>query len=848
MITLPVSEVIDQLRSALNIADEAVLEAPPGAGKTTLVPLQLLHENWLEGQKILMLEPRRLAARMAAGRMAQLLNEEVGESVGYRVRMDSKVGPDTRIEVVTEGILTRMLQQDPALEGVGLVIFDEFHERSLDADFGLALALQGRELFRDENPLKLLLMSATLDSAVVEKLLPEAPVVRSEGRMYPVAVKYLGSIKPDQRLEQRVARAVMQGLEEESGSLLVFLPGQREIRAVAQALAQCLPEKVKITPLYGDLTIEQQQQAIQPAEAGWRKIVLATNIAETSLTIEGVRVVIDAGLSRESRLDPTSGMSRLHTRKLSRAASIQRMGRAGRMEPGCCYRLWSETQQEQLAPYTDPEILNADLAPLALQLARWGVDDPAELSWLNLPPAGALSQARELLLRLGALEMTAASGYKLTDNGAMMAELPLHPRLSHMLLIGWQTGFTQLACHIAALLSERDPLSGDADLTRRIAWIKGDLACSNRDRSALSRVRQLSKQFRNSTERRLKGVSQKTISLSENQAVAMLLAQAYPDRIASRRSEGGIDYRLSNGRAVRLNQGDALQKSHWLAVANSGGQHGQSSDRIFLAAALDAELFNNTLRDLTISEEVVAWDSKADRMRCERQRRIGVLVIERKAMPDIPVEAKSRALIAMIRKQGLGILPWNDDIKHWRQRLEFLRRSELDAGTDDSDCCWPDLSDSALLDSLERWLGPYLAPVNHINHFAKLDLSAILKGLLEWPLPRELDKLAPQRLKLPSGNSVRLDYSEYPPVLAVKLQEMFGCTETPTIANGVSLKIHLLSPARRPLQVTQDLASFWANSYREVQKDMKGRYPKHPWPDNPLEAQPSAGVKRKKRN
>lgn len=848
MITLPVSEVIDQLRCALSTADEAVLEAPPGAGKTTLVPLKLLHEGWLEGQKILMLEPRRLAARMAAGRMAQLLNEAVGETVGYRVRMDSKVGPQTRIEVVTEGILTRMLQQDPALEGVGLVIFDEFHERSLDADFGLALALQGRELFRDEQPLKLLLMSATLDSAVVEKLLPDAPVVRSEGRMYPVAVKYLGPVKPDQRLEQRVARAVMQGLEDESGSLLVFLPGQREIRAVAQALTQCLPDKVKVTPLYGDLTIDQQQQAIQPAENGWRKIVLATNIAETSLTIEGVRVVIDAGLSRESRLDPASGMSRLHTRKLSRAASIQRMGRAGRMEPGCCYRLWSESQQEQLAPYTDPEILNADLAPLALQLARWGVDDPAELSWLNLPPSGALSQARELLLRLGALEMTGVSGYKLTDNGAMMADLPLHPRLSHMLLIGWQTGFTQLACQIAALLSERDPLSGDADLSRRIAWIKGELACSNRDRPALSRIRQLSKQFKRNTERRLQGAAQKTISLNESQAVAMLLAQAYPDRIASRRSEGGVDYRLSNGRAVRLNQGDALQKSDWLAVANSGGQHGQSSDRVFLAAALDGGLFSNALRDLTITEEVVAWDSKTDRMLCERQRRIGVLVIERKAMQNIPVEAKCRALMTMIRKQGLGILPWNDDINLWRQRLGFLRRAELEAGTADSDCRWPDLSDSALLGSLEHWLGPYLAPVNHINHFARLDLNSILQGLLEWPLPRDLDKLAPERIQLPTGNRARIDYSEYPPVLAVKLQEMFGCVDTPTIGNGVALKIHLLSPARRPLQVTQDLASFWANSYREVQKDMKGRYPKHPWPDNPLEAQPSAGIKRKKHN
>jgi len=846
MLQLPVSDVLSSLRTALIDADEAVLEAPPGAGKTTLVPLELLNESWLQNQKILMLEPRRLAARMAASRMAQMLGESVGETVGYRVRMDSKVGANTRIEVVTEGILTRMLQHDPSLEGYGLVIFDEFHERSLDADFGLALALQGRELFRDEYPLKLLLMSATLDSAVVERLLPGAPVVRSEGRMYPVTVKYLGSVKPDQRLEQRVARAVRQALDDETGSILVFLPGQREIRQVAQQLKDGLPQQTALTPLYGDLSIDQQQKAIQPAADGWRKVVLATNIAETSLTIEGIRVVIDAGLSREARLDPVSGMTRLHTRKLSRAASIQRMGRAGRMEPGCCYRLWSETQQDQLAPYTDPEILNADLTPLALQLARWGVDDPNELQWLNQPPPGALSQARELLRHLGALEALSEGGFKLTPGGEVMADLPLHPRLGHLLLKGWQHGVESLACDIAALLSERDPLSGDADFTRRIAWLRGELNCSERDRGVLHRIRQLSKQYRNSVKRLLKGVDQQQNRLGENAAVAMLLAQAYPDRIAARRKEDGYDYRLSNGRAVRLQEGDVLHKAPWLVAANSGGQHGQTTDRIFLAAELDKTLFSEELKDLVRTDEVVEWDSRSDRMRCEQQQRIGVLVLSRKELNRIAPEAKAQALVAMIRKQGLRLLPWNDIIQEWRQRVAFLRRVDIERGETESR--WPDLSDAVLLNTMEDWLAPYLEPINHLNHFSKLDLHSILQGLLPWPLPSELNELAPQRLSLPSGNSARLDYAEYPPVLAVKLQEMYGCVATPTIGNGVAVKIHLLSPARRPLQVTQDLASFWANSYREVKKDMKGRYPKHKWPDNPLEALPSDGIKRKKRN
>ncbi|GGK75402.1 ATP-dependent helicase HrpB [Amphritea balenae] len=836
---LPVAEVLDQLRDTLNQYDEVVLEAPPGAGKTTLVPLELLQHEALTGQKMLMLEPRRLAARMAAERMAQQLGEKVGQTVGYRVRMDSKIGPDTRIEVITEGILTRMLQDDPSLDGYGLVIFDEFHERSLDADFGLAMALQGRELFRDEQPLKLLLMSATLDKRVIEQLLPGAPLISSQGRMFPVDIRYLGAPARQERLEKKMALAVQQALQEESGSLLVFLPGQREIRNLARELKDQIPENVLLTPLYGDLNIEAQQQAIQPPMEGQRKIVLATNIAETSLTIEGIRVVIDAGLSREARLDPASGMTRLHTCKVSRAASIQRAGRAGRMEPGCCYRLWSETGQEQLAPYANPEILTTDLTSLALQLARWGVNDPAELRWLNLPPAAALNQGRDLLIRLGALEQKGA-GLQLTKAGEMMAQLPLHPRLAHMILIGWQLGCSELACDLAALLSERDPLDGDADISRRLAWLRGELNCSNANRGVLHRIRQLSKQFRNIANKRLKGLNQSAMQAIKSDLVAVLLAQAYPDRIAACRRPGGRDYQLSGGRAVRLTEYDSLSKQRWLAIANCGGVQGQSSDKVFLAAALSPQLFDTLLSGLVTKTKVVEWDRELERVCCEEQRKVGQLVLSRKQLSEVPLAEKNAALITVVRKQGLKILPWNDDIQRWRQRITFLFNSQPEAG-------WPDLSEQSLLETLEQWLMPFLDPVSHVNHFSRLNLMEILQGLLPWPLPKLLSEQAPVRLSLPSGHSAAIDYSESPPVLAVKLQEMFGCTSTPTIGNGVRVKIHLLSPARRPLAVTQDLASFWSNAYREVQKDMKGRYPKHQWPDNPLEALPSDGIKRKKR-
>jgi ATP-dependent helicase HrpB len=837
MTTLPIESVLPELKAAFRTHLELVLEAPPGAGKTTGVPLALLAEPWLDGQKIIMLEPRRLAARAAAERMAQMLGEPVGRTVGYRVRLDSCVSRDTRIEVVTEGILTRMLQSDPSLEGVGLVIFDEFHERSLDADLGLALALQSRELFRDECPLRLLVMSATLDGAAVADLLGGAPVVRSEGRAYPVALRYRAPLRQDESVESVCVESVLQALTDEGGSVLVFLPGQREIRRVENLLRSQLTDQpgVVVTPLYGDLSLVQQRQAIEPAPDGVRKVVLATAIAETSLTIEGVRVVVDAGLSRQAIFDPNTGMSRLQTGRVSRAASEQRAGRAGRMEPGVCYRLWSETQQSQLAPFTAPEMLQADLTPLVLQLYRWGVDDPAELSWLDLPPQAPCQQARELLLGLGALDVV-ANGYRLSTHGEAMAQLGLHPRLAHMLLVGIRHGLTEQACDLAALLSDRDPLKrNDCDISERLAWLRGQSPAERSTRGALPRMRAQSKQYRHQC---------KVLDITPDTAVAdpahprwtgFLIAQAYPDRIACRRSTESSDYRMSNGRAARLPEHDR-ERARWLALAQTGGRSGDHTDRIYLAAPLDEALFDGVLADQVKEVDEVSWDKQQQRLIAERQRRVGKLVLSRQPLVEVPEAQRVAVLLEVVQRQGLALLPWSDALNAWRARIAFLRSS---FNGDAADNPWPDLSDQNLRATVKQWLAPYLGSVTTISHFAALDLKNILQALLPWPLPQQLDQLAPERLEVPSGSHIRIDYSETPPVLAVKMQEMFGCVETPRIGYGTALKLYLLSPAMRPLQVTQDLAGFWQNSYPQVQKEMKGRYPKHRWPDDPRNELPS---------
>jgi ATP-dependent helicase HrpB len=838
MISLPIDEVLPALREALATRHEAVLEAPPGAGKTTRVPLALLNEPWLAGQTILMLEPRRLAARAAAERLASELGEKVGETVGYRIRLDSKVGPNTRIEVVTEGILTRRLQDDPALEGVGLLIFDEFHERSLDADLALALSLNGRELFRDDQPLKILLMSATLEGERLAGLLDDAPILRSEGRMYPVAMRWGRPFQPGEFIEPRLVQTILEALNDETGSVLVFLPGQAEIRRVHQQLADALGEstQVLLCPLHGELDLAAQRAAIDPAPAGKRKVVLATNIAETSLTINGVRVVIDAGLARVPRFDPGSGMARLDTQRISKASATQRAGRAGRLEPGVCYRLWSQDQHEQLAAYASAEILSADLAGLALQLGRWGVT-PGQLVWLDVPPAAAYAQAQDLLERLGALD-----GEALTRHGQAMAELPAHPRIAHLLLRGQALGLANMACDVAALLGERDILRGaGADLHSRLVLLSGEERAARGAQGGVQRARQLARQYRGY----LRGKASEPVSDPDHPRwLGALLALAYPDRVAQQRRAGGAEYRLANGRAALFAEADSLMKQPWLVIADLGSRQGQREERIYLAADFDPALFDSVLAEQVRVVDQLDWDEREGVLRAERQRKVGELILSREPLTGLDETARSQALVNLVRRKGLELLPWTPELRQWQARVALLRQLDL-VSKEQSE--WPDVSDAALLKSLEQWLMPYLGKVSRLSHFANLDLSSIVHNLLPWPLPQRLDELAPHHLSVPSGSSIRLDYSEQPPILAVRLQELFGLAETPRIAGGRQVvKLHLLSPARRPVQVTQDLANFWRSTYAEVKKDLKGRYPKHYWPDDPLVAEATARIKPRK--
>lgn len=843
MISLPIDEVLPALRHALTERHEAVLEAPPGAGKTTRVPLALLNEPWLAGQKIVMLEPRRLAARAAAERLASELGEKVGETVGYRIRLDSKVGPTTRIEVVTEGILTRRLQQDPALEGVGLLIFDEFHERSLDADLALALSLNGRELFRDEQPLKILLMSATLEGERLASVLDDAPILRSEGRMYPVAMRWGRPFVPGEFIEPRVVQTVLDALNDETGSLLVFLPGQAEIRRVHQQLAQALESQshILLCPLHGELELAAQRAAIEPAPSGLRKVVLATNIAETSLTIDGVRVVIDAGLVRVPRFDPGSGMTRLDTQRISRASATQRAGRAGRLEPGVCYRLWSEDQHAQLAAYGTAEMMQADLAGLALQVARWGVS-AQELVWLDAPPAASYAQALQLLERLGAMNPASPQGGPLTAHGEAMAELPAHPRIAHLLLRGQEWGLADMACYVAALLGERDILRGaGADVHSRLALLDGEARAARGGQGGVQRARQLARQYR----AQLRGKPARPVADPEHPRwLGALLALAYPDRIAQQRKPGGAEYRLANGRAALFSEVDALMKQPWLVIADLGSRQGQREERIYLAAEFDPALLDDVLSEQVSVIDQLDWDEREGVLRAERQRKVGELVLSREPLTGLDETARTQALVNLVRRKGLELLPWTPELRQWQARVGLLRQLDLEAqGQSD----WPDVSDAALLASLEDWLAPYLTRVSRLSHFASLDVSSIVHNRLPWPLPQRLEEQAPHHIKVPSGSSVRLDYSEHPPILAVRLQELFGLADTPRIAGGRQVvKLHLLSPARRPVQVTQDLANFWRSTYAEVKKDLKGRYPKHYWPDDPLVAEATARIKPRK--
>jgi len=702
-------------------------------------------------------------------------------------------------------------------------------ERSLDADLALALSLNGRELFRDEQPLKILLMSATLEGERLASILDDAPILRSEGRMYPVAMRWGRPFVPGEFIEPRVVQTVLDAINDESGSLLVFLPGQAEIRRVNQQLADALGSRsdILLCPLHGELDLAAQRAAIEPAPKGLRKVVLATNIAETSLTIDGVRVVIDAGLARVPRFDPGSGMTRLDTQRISRASATQRAGRAGRLEPGVCYRLWSEDQHAQLAAYGSAEILQADLAGLALQLARWGVT-PEQLIWLDMPPSASYAQARQLLDRLGALH-----GAKLTPHGEAMAELPAHPRIAHLLLRGQDLGLADMACDIAALLGERDILRGvGADLHSRLALLSGESRAARGGQGGVQRAKQLARQYRGY----LRGKARQPVADPDHPRwLGALLALAYPDRVAQQRKPGGAEYRLANGRAALFSEVDGLMKQPWLVIADLGSRQGQREERIYLAAEFDPALLEGVLSEQVSVVDQLDWDEREGVLRAERQRKVGELVLSREPLTGLDEAARTQALINLVRRKGLELLPWTPELRQWQARVALLRQLDLQIQGHSE---WPDVSDAALLAGLEDWLGPYLGRVSRLSHFASLDLSSIVHNMLKWPLPQRLDELAPHHIKVPSGSSVRLDYSEHPPILAVRLQELFGLADTPRIAGGRQVvKLHLLSPARRPVQVTQDLANFWRSTYAEVKKDLKGRYPKlfhklDPWVDS----------------
>jgi len=808
---LPVHEALPELKAALAARSAAVLVAPPGAGKTTVVPLELLDAAWLAGGRIIVLEPRRLAARAAAERMAKTLGETAGETVGFRVRMQSKVSARTRIEVVTEGVFTRMILADPELAGVGCVIFDEFHERSLEADLGLALARDVQAVLRED--LRLLVMSATLDGAAVARLLGEAPVVESQGRAYPVATRYLG--RDDRlRLEDQVVRAVERALAEESGSVLVFLPGQGEIRRTAERLAERVRRPdVDIDPLYGALTPAEQDRAIAPPPDGRRKVVLATSIAETSLTIEGVRVVVDAGLARVPKFDPASGLTRLATVRVSRAAADQRRGRAGRTEPGVCFRLWDAAETRALPAFADPEILEADLSGLALDLARWGAPDPAALAFLDPPPATAFREARALLRRLEALD---AKGV-LTAHGRALAEMPLPPRLAHMVLKAAASGQQSRAARIAALVTERGLGGRDVDLRHRLEALERDRSPRARDARVLA--------DRWAT---LSGRPGRAEPLSDG----LLLAFAYPERIARARGPLG-EFQLVSGRGAFLEPTDALARESWLAVAELGG--GDRRDRILLAAPLEEADLAAAFADQLETEERLE-ESGAGRLRAKRITRLGRLTL-REQVDDNPDPALiAQALAERVRREGLGLLPWGEAAQTLRARVAFLRRY---------DESWPDLSDAALIDRLDAWLTPLLPGVRSFGALKPDLIDAALRTLLPWERQRELEAAAPGRWSAPTGNSFAIDYAaDGGPRVEVRVQEVFGLAEHPSIAAGrVPLTLALLSPAHRPIQTTQDLPGFWRGSWKDVRSDMRGRYPKHVWPEDPAAAAPTTRAK-----
>lgn len=817
----PVEEIISRLQYLLAVNKIVILQAPPGAGKSTILPLKLLHEPWLAGKKIIMLEPRRLATRSVAQRMASILDEEPGESIGYRVRFETVVGSKTRCEVVTEGILTRMIQSDNALDDVGLVIFDEFHERSIHADLALALCCQVQQILRSD--LRILIMSATLDSDRISEIL-KAPVVTSTGKQYPVSLRYV-PIDDKTPLAGSVVRMTRKALNEEKGDILVFVPGTGDIHRVIELLENGVDD-VSIHPLYGDLPFKKQQDAIVPHPRGMRKVVVATSIAETSLTIEGITIVIDSGYSRVPKYDPRSGLTRLETVRVTRDAADQRAGRAGRLSPGICYRLWSEGSHQGLVATRQPEILEADLAPMILELANWGVKNINELSWITPPPAGVIKQATALLEDLGAVEKGV-----ITSRGKKMLELPTHPRLAHMLL---ESGtLINLATDIAALLEERDPIAKSAgtDLSLRVEllrrWRSGQRVSV--EQSSMERIEKLAAAWRRLLKLKVDN------AMPSDTDVGRLIAEAYPERIARQQEKHSTRYKLANGRTVRVPDHDPLIRESWLAVAHLDS--GTAEGKIFLAAPLSAD----DLMHRATEQDVVTWNSEKGMITATKERRIGNVVLSSKPLSSVPQELKIEILCRAVQDEGLKLLNWGEVHNEWQARVMSLRYWRKEDN-------WPDVSDENLLSTVSTWLSPYLSDVTKRQDFQRLELSNILAGILPWDLSKNLDKLAPSRLPVPSGSMIKLKYfpTGAPPVMEVRLQEVFGLLETPSVNEGRNkVLMHLLSPGFKPVQVTQDLKSFWQTTYHEVRKELRMRYPKHHWPEDPWTAEAVRGAKRK---
>jgi len=829
---LPIVERLDDICSILSTQNNLVLQAEPGAGKTTIVPLALL-DVIPENQKIIILEPRRLAARNAAVRMAELLNEQVGATVGYRIRNEIRVSAKTRIEVITEGILTRMLQSDPELQGVGLVIFDEFHERSLDADLGLACSIEVQQSLRDD--LKLLVMSATLDTSAVAKLLGNAPIINCEGRCYPVEVEYLPGKSKFDWLDNLIA-AVKQVLNTTKSNktnqdILVFLPGIGEINKVKQRLESLYgaDQNINILSLYGDLPFAQQRQVLLPI-ANSRKIILSTNIAETSVTIEGVGWVIDSGLMRQSAFDPNVGFNRLSTLKISKASATQRSGRAGRLGPGYCIRLWSES--ENLRSETQPEILREDLASFVLELALWGISEPSELKLLDMPNRGMFKQAQNLLRSLRAIDQN----YKITTHGRRLSKLAVHPRIAHMLVGSIALGASEFACILAAMLEEKDLLQGEQrnnpDFMARVNSMFDARSTSHIQKQ----ITQQSKRLLNKL-KRLDGYQSFNQKPPENSKhlTAILLAMVFPDRIAQQRGSG---YRLANGSGAIAND-DFSISDDFLVIVKLGGQG--TTPKVFQALGISLAELEQYFYELITETQEINWDDKSQTVKAESRVKLGELLVSSKPLTNPDANLISKGLLKGVEKKGIASLPWNKELRQWQSRINRIRLFN------NFSTQFPDMSDRYLLDSLSDWLGPYISGSKKLSQITNEVLTQAIKAQLDWPLQQKLDELMPLSIKVASGSNIKLDYDQGDkPILAVKLQEMFGQKQTPTVAGGqLPVVVHLLSPARRPLQITEDLESFWANGYIDVKKEMKGKYPKHPWPDDPLQAVATKYIKKR---